>query len=124
MRLVSRSWLLAILCWSGCKADAPSSVEITKRAWHAHELVIRAGENAKTCADAGATMQVAFAANRQAFVDAMTLDGDKQRLAEAADYIESNDERYKLIEARMQVLSDRCGEDPTVAAAFRQMETP
>ena len=118
-----RPWLLAILC-IGCKADASSPVEITKRAWLAHERVIAAGENAKTCADAGVAMQAAFAANRQAFVDAMTLDSDKAKLAEATDYIENNDARYKVIEARMQVLSDRCGDDPTVAAAFQQMETP
>jgi hypothetical protein len=119
----SPSWLLAILL-CGCKADAPSPVEITQRAWRAHELVIAAGENAKTCAAAGVAMQAAFVANRQAFVDAMTLDHDKAKLSEAADYIAKHDERYKVIEARMQVLSDRCGEDLTVAAAFQQMETP
>jgi hypothetical protein len=125
VRLLSRSsWLLAILLWSGCKADPPSPAAITKRAWRAHEIVIAAGENAKTCADAGIAMQAAFAANRQAFVDAMTLDGDKAKLAEATDYIEKHDDQYKVIEARMQVLSDRCGEDHTVAAAFQQMETP
>jgi hypothetical protein len=119
---MSRSWLLAIV-WLGCKSE-PSPTEITERAWRAHEIVIAAGENAKTCADAGTAMQGAFTANRQAFVDAMALDGDKAKLAEAADYIEKHDARYKVIEARMQVLSDRCGEEPTVAAAFQQMETP
>lgn len=120
---VSRSWLLAIL-WIGCKSDAPSPAEITERAWSAHEAVIRAGENAKTCAEAGPAMQAVFAQHRQAFVDAMTLDSDKQRLSQAADYIEKQGERYRVIEARMQVLADRCVDEPTVAAAFAQMESP
>ncbi len=69
-------------------------------------------------------MQAVFAANRTAFVEAMTLDRDKQRLAEAADYIEKHDERFRTIEKRMDALEDRCGDDPSVAAAFRQMEAP
>ena len=69
-------------------------------------------------------MQAAFAADRAAFVEAMTLDRDKQRLAAAADYIEKHDERYRSIEKRLDALEDRCGEDPTVAAVFRQMEAP
>lgn len=114
--------LLALLV-VGCKSE-PSPVEITERAWRAHERVIAAGEEAKSCADAGKAMQAAFTAHRQAFVDAMTLDSDKAKLSAAADYIERHGERYRVIEARMQVLSDRCAEDPTVAAAFQQMETP
>jgi len=122
-----RFWLLAIIwLFPGCggKSDAPSPAEITDRAWRAHELVIAAGENAKSCAEAGAAMQVAFANNRQAFVAAMALDKDKQRLAAATEFIENNDERYRTLELRMEALSDRCGDDPTVAAAFRQMEAP
>jgi hypothetical protein len=124
VRRPARFVLLAILLWSGCKADAPSPAAITARAWRAHEIVIAAGENAKTCAEAGVAMQAAFAANRQAFVDAVALDSDKAKLAEAADYIEKHDDKYKVIEARMQLLADKCGEDLTVAAAFQQMETP
>lgn len=122
-----RSWLLAIIwMFPGCggQADAPSPAEVTERAWRAHEIVIAAGENAKTCTDAGPAMQAAFAAHRQAFVDALALDRDKARLAQATDYIEKQGERYHLIEVRMEALSDRCGDDPTVAAAFRQMEAP
>ena len=122
-----RFWLLAIIwLFPGCggKSDAPSPAEITDRAWRAHELVIAAGENAKSCAEAGAAMQAAFAKNRQAFVAAMALDKDKQRLAAATEFIENNDERYRTLELRMEALSDRCGDDPTVAAAFRQMEAP
>jgi hypothetical protein len=123
-----RSWLLAII-WMlspGCggSADAPSPAEIAERAWHAHEVVISAGEEAADCAAAGAAMQRVFAAQRQAFVDAMTLDRDKQRLAAATEYLEKNEERYRTIEARMDALSDRCGHEPAVAAAFRQMEAP
>lgn len=114
-------WCLLLVF--ACKSE-PSAVQITERAWRAHEVVIAAGEEAKTCAEAGAAMQTAFAANRQAFVDAMALDRDKAKLAEAAAYIEKHDDRYRVIEARMQVLADRCGEDPTVAAAFQQMQTP
>lgn len=120
-----RSWLLAsIWVFLGCEADAPSPVEITERSWRAHERVLAAGENAKTCADAGAAMQAAFAQHRQAFVDGLALDRDKARLARAAAYIAQHGERYHLIEVRMEVLSERCGADPTVAAAFRQMEAP
>jgi hypothetical protein len=122
---LSRSWLLAIVVIAcGGKSDAPSPAEITERAWRAHELVIAAGETAKTCPEAGAAMQAAFAKNRQAFVDALSLDSDKERLSAAADYIEKNDARYRTIEMRMDALADRCDGDPTVAAAFRQMEAP
>jgi hypothetical protein len=124
---VPRFWLLALIWLSpGCggKSDAPSPAEIADRGWRAHELVIAAGENAKSCADAGPAMQRVFAANRQAFVDALALDADKARLREAVDFIEKHEERYKLVEARMEVLLDRCGHEPTVAAAYRQMESP
>jgi hypothetical protein len=121
---MSRSWLLALL-WIGCdKADAPSPAEITDRAWHAHELVIGVGEAASSCRDAGDAMLRVFAQHRQAFVDAMALDRDKDRLRAATDYIELNEARYKNVEARMQALSERCGHDPSVAAAFRKMESP
>ena len=122
-----RLWLLAIIwMFPGCggNADAPSPAEITERAWRAHEIVIAAGENAKTCAEAGTAMQAAFAKHRQAFVDALALDRDKQKLSQAADYIEKQGERYHTIEVRMEALSERCADDPTVAAAFRQMEAP
>lgn len=125
---MSRSWLLAFIwmVFPGCegKSDAPSPAEITDRAWRAHELVIAAGEDAPTCAEAGVAMQRVFAHNRQAFVDALALDRDEQRLAEAADFIERQGERYRTIEVRMEALSERCGADPTVAAAFHQMEAP
>jgi hypothetical protein len=119
-----RSWLLAIIWMSpGCggKADAPSPAEITDRSWHAHELVIAAGEAAKTCTDAGPAMQRVFAQHRQAFADAMALDSDKQRLREATEYIEVHEARYKDLEDRMEALSNRCAHDPTVAAVFRQL---
>jgi hypothetical protein len=121
---MSRSWLLAICVACGGKADAPSPAETADRAWRAHEVVIAAGEDAKTCAEAGPAMQAAFAKHRQAFVDGMSLDSDKARLAEATDHIEKHDERYRTIEVRMEALSDRCGEEPSVAAAFRQIEAP
>jgi hypothetical protein len=123
-----RLWLLASIGWlaPGCggKSDAPSPAEITERAWTAYEQVIAAGESAKTCAEAGTAMQAAFTANRQAFVDSAALDRDKQRVAKAADYVEKHDERYRSIEKRLDALEDRCGEEPTVAATFRQMEAP
>lgn len=120
-----RSWLLAIVwMFPGCEADAPSPAEITERAWRAHEIVLAAGENAGSCADAGAAMQAAFAKHRQAFVDGLALGRDKARLARAADYIAAHGDRYHLIDVRMAALSERCGSDATVAAAFRQMEAP
>jgi hypothetical protein len=121
-----RSWLLAIIWLSpGCGgSDAPSPAEITDRAWYAHELVVRAGEDAATCAAAGPAMQRVFAAHRQAFVDAIALDKDKKRLAEATAFIERYGARYHTLEVRMEALSDRCAADPTVAAVFQLMETP
>jgi len=107
-------------------ADAPgsSAAAITDRSWQAHVLVIAAGERAKTCAEAGAAMQRVFTAHRQAFVDAMALDRDKARLAEATAFIEANEGRYADIDTRMAALSDRCAEEPTVQAAFQQMSAP
>jgi hypothetical protein len=118
-----RLWLLAIAACGG-KSDAPSPAEIAERGWRAHEAVIAAGERAKSCPEAGVAMQAVVAQHRQKFADALALDGDKQRLAEAADHVEKNDARYQVIEARMEALADRCGADPSVAAAFRQMESP
>jgi hypothetical protein len=123
-----RSLLIAsllVVSASGCRTDSPPTpAEITDRAWKAHALVIGAGERARTCAEAGAAMQEVFAQHRQAFVDAMALDRDKARLAEAVAFIEANEQRYADLETRMAALSDRCAEDPTVQAAFDLMSNP
>ncbi len=119
-------WIPLVIALLACQKDPslPSAAEITDRSWQAHVLVITAGERAKTCAEAGAAMQQVFAAHRQAFVDAMALDRDKAKLAEAADFIEANEGRYADIETRMAALSDRCADEPTVQAAFQQMSAP
>jgi len=118
-----RRWLL-LLALCGCKDHAPTPAEVAERGWDAHALVIAAGERAPTCAEAGAAMQRVFVANRQAFVDAVALDHDKARLAEATAYLEAHDDRYADLETRMEALSERCADDATVQAAFRQMENP
>jgi hypothetical protein len=69
-------------------------------------------------------MQRVFAANRQAFVDALALDLDRDALRQATDYIELHQDRYRDLETRMEALSERCTDDATVQAAFRQMESP
>ena len=115
---------LALLLLVACRTDPPSPAEVADRGWHAHELVVAAGERAKTCAEAGPAMQAVFAANRQAFVDAVALDNDKDRLRQATDYIEAHEDRYKDLETRMEGLSERCATEPTVQAAFKQMESP
>ena len=111
-------------CRKGVDTPGSSAAAITDRSWQAHILVIAAGERAKTCAEAGAAMQRVFTAHRQAFVDAMALDRDKARLAEATAFIEANEGRYADIDTRMAALSDRCAEEPTVQAAFQQMSAP
>jgi hypothetical protein len=116
--------VLAALLVAGCERGEPSAVEITRRAWRAHEIVVGAGERARTCAEAGAAMQRALADHRQAFVVALALDRDPDRLATAAAYIRQHERHYRDIETRMIALSDRCGDDPTVAAAFHQMGSP
>jgi len=123
---VHRVLLAIALTLTGCQKERSLSTaeQITDRSWRAHVLVITAGERAKTCAEAGAAMQKAFVENRQAFVDAMALDRDKARLAEAADFIEANEARYADIDTRMAALSDRCADEPTVVAAFQQMSAP
>ena len=117
---------LALVLLIACQGQpaAPTAAEVTARAWDAHALVISAGERAPTCAEAGAAMQRVFAEHRQAFVDAIALAHDKARLAEATAYIEANGRRYADLETRMEALSDRCAEDPTVQAAFSQMSSP
>ncbi|MDB4962238.1 MAG: hypothetical protein JWP01_2237 [Myxococcales bacterium] len=108
-----------------CRGDnPPSAAEITDRAWTAHALVIAAGERAKTCAEAGTAMQRAFGDHRQAFVDAIALDQDRAKLAEATRYIEDHESRYADLETRMEALSERCATDATVQAAFQQMSNP
>ena len=108
----------------GCKDRPPSPAEIADRGWRAHELVVTAGEHEATCAGAGAAMQRVIAAHRQDFADALALDRDKQKLAEATDYLEAHQDRYADLETRMTALSERCAGDPTVAAAFTAMESP
>jgi len=117
-------WLLAALSFTACKDHAPSPADIADRGWRAHDIVVTAGEHAKTCAEAGAAMERAFALHRQAFVDAIELDTDRDRLAEATEYIAAHPDRYDGLEIRMQALSSRCAGDTTVQAAFRQMEAP
>lgn len=122
-----RAWLGCLGCLAGlaaCKDRPPSPAEIADRGWAAHALVISAGEHEATCAGAGAAMQRVFAANRQAFVDAMALDRDKTRLAEATTYLEAHEDRYADLETRMEALSERCAQDLTVQAAFEQMSNP
>lgn len=115
---------LGALGLAGCKDRAPSPAEIADRGWRAHELVIAAGEQAATCAAAGAAMQRVFAAHRRDFVDAVALDRDPQKLTEATDYLEAHQDRYADLETRMAALSERCAGDPAVQAAFLGMESP
>lgn len=119
---------LAVLALCACsKSDGPpagSAAAVADRGWAAHELVMTAGERAPTCAAAGVAMQRVFVDNRQAFVDAMALDRDKARLAEATAYLEAHQDRYADLETRMEALADRCADDATVQAAFAQMSNP
>ena len=108
---------------AGCKRG-PSPAEIADRGWRAHELAVAAGERAATCAEAGAAMQRVVAEHRQAFVDAVALDSDLDKLGAATDYIEAHKDRYADLETRMVALSERCADDPAVQAAFTAMETP
>ena len=116
--------LLGAAGLSACKARAPSPAEIADRGWRAHELVVAAGERAATCAEAGTAMQRVFVEHRQAFVDAIALDGDRDKLTEATEYLEAHQDRYDDLETRMIALSERCAEDPMVQAAFAGMESP
>jgi hypothetical protein len=124
VRRVVTLWLLGSMGLPACKDHAPSPAEIADRGWAAHELVVTAGEHAASCAQAGIEMQRVFVAHRQAFVDAMALDRDKQQLAEATEFLEAHQERYADLETRMTALADRCAEDSAVQAAFAQMESP
>jgi len=117
-------WLAGTVALSACKGRATSPAETADRGWRAHELVITAGEHAATCAQAGAAMQRVFTEHRQDFVDAIALDRDKAKLAEATDYLEAHQERYADLETRMTALSERCADDPAVQAAFMGMESP
>lgn len=112
-----------LLALAACDSP-PSPAEIADRGWRAHELVVATGERAGSCAAAGAAMQATFIVLRSAFVDALALDHDRQRLAEATEYLEAHQDRYADLETRMAALADRCAEDPTVQAAFLQMESP
>jgi hypothetical protein len=120
------SWAL-VAALAGCKDKAPaapSAGEIADRGWRAHEHVVIAGERAATCAEAGAAMQRVFAIHRQAFVDAIAIDRDRDQLIEATEFIEAHQERYADLETRMIGLAERCPDDPGVQAAFTMMEAP
>jgi len=127
VRRIATWWLLGIIGLvelGACKDRASAPAEIAYLVWRAHELVITAGEVAATCAQAGAAMQRAFTEHRQDFVDAIALDRDKAKLAEATDYLEAHQDRYADLETRMTALSERCADDPAVQAAFLGMESP
>ena len=124
MRRIATWWLLGLVQLAACKGRAASPAEIADRGWRAHELVVTAGEHAATCAQAGAAMQRVFTEHRQDFVDAIALDRDKAKLAEATDYLEAHQDRYADLETRMTALSERCADDPAVQAAFMGMESP
>jgi hypothetical protein len=125
MRSLAIASLAALgLAGPACKGGPPSPAELADRAWRAHELVVAAGEQARTCAEAGAAMQRAFAAHRQAFVDGIALGRDRAKLAQAAEFLEAHEGRYRDLETRMIALSDRCIDEPTVVAVFRMMESP
>jgi hypothetical protein len=115
---------LGLASLGACKDRAPSAAEIADRGWQAHDLVVAAGERAATCPGAGAAMQRVLIAHRQAFVDAIGLDREPRRLAEATDFLEAHQDRYADLEARMTALSERCAGDRAVQAAFMAMESP
>jgi hypothetical protein len=123
MRRIAMALALAVGCLA-CKDRVPTAAEIADRGWAAHQLVVTAGERAASCAEAGPAMQRALAEHRQAFVDAIALDRDRQMLTEATDYLEAHPERYPDLEARMTALSARCADDPAVQAVFTAMESP
>jgi len=123
VRRIATWWLLGLVQLAACKGRAASPAEIADRGWRAHELVVTAGEHAATCAQAGAAMQRVFTEHRQDFVDAIALDRDKAKLAEATDYLEAHQDRYADLETRMTALSERCADDPAVQAAFMGMES-
>jgi hypothetical protein len=118
--------LVALAAIAACKPapPPPSPAEVVDRGWHAHELVVAAGERAQTCADAGVAMRAVFAANRPAFVDAIALDQDRDRLRIATEWLETHGQRYADLEPRMEALSERCGSDAVVQGVFRDMESP
>jgi hypothetical protein len=116
--------LTVAIALGGCKESPPSPGEVADRGWRAHELVIGAGEREKTCAAAGIAMQKVFTANRQAFVDAVAIDNDREALQQASEYMEAHQDRYRDLETRMEALAERCAVDATVQAAFKQMESP
>jgi hypothetical protein len=122
--LLGIAGLAACAACTACKDRAPTPAEIADRGWRAHELIVAAGEQAATCALAGAAMQRVFTAHRQAFVDAVALDRDQQKLTEATDYLEAHQDRYADLETRMAALAERCAGDPAVQAAFTAMESP
>ena len=125
MRRIDLAAALALaLAGPGCKDGKPSAAEVTDRAWRAHEQVVAAGEREPTCAAAGAAMQRVFAEHRQAFVDGLALDRDRARLEQATAYLEEHEGRYRDLEARMDALSERCADEPTVVAVFRMMDSP
>lgn len=115
-------WLLLV---AACHATPQlSPAEVADRGWHAHELVVAAGEQARTCAEAGPAMEKVFVEHRQAFLDALALDQDRDRLRIATDWLEAHAQRYADLEPRMDALAERCGSDAGVRGVFRQMESP
>jgi hypothetical protein len=117
-------WLLGSLWLSSCKDHAPSPAEIADRGWHAHDLVITAGENAKSCAEAAVAMQRVYAEHKDELVAAYDLERDKARLQEATEFLEAHQDRYGDLDTRLEALQDRCSKDANVQAVFQQMATP
>jgi hypothetical protein len=116
-------FVVALALLVACDRPRPAA-EVADRGWAAHETVVVAGERAATCAAAGLAMQQAFADHRDAFVEALALDADRQRLTEATEWLTAHGDRYRDLEDRMAALADRCAADATVTAVFAAMENP
>ncbi len=113
-----------IMALTACSAHRDTPEDIAERGWDATELVVAAGEGAPTCSAAGVAMQRTFTDHRAAFVDAMELERDPDRLAAASEFIAANGQRYADLDLRMEALADRCSDDATVRAAFHLLESP
>ncbi|HEY4240019.1 MAG TPA: hypothetical protein VGM88_09400 [Kofleriaceae bacterium] len=116
-----RALLLLVFC--SCSRDnSPGAV--AQRGWHAHDLVLRAGEAAPSCAAAGPAMQAVLVEQRQVLLDAVALEADKDRVSEAADYIAGHPDDFPDLDDRTEAFAQKCGADPGVAAALRRMANP
>jgi len=112
---------LALLCLIlGCHRDSDSIIEVARRDWHVHELVLVAGEQAADCPAAGLAMQ-ALIKQYQPELTAAIATTTPENIKAVTSFIEVHPMEFPDFDDRWDALRDHCPHDAAVQQAFRDL---